>query len=225
MTARIKSPNAQRWLIAMVVLGLLIFTLSLSLLMVPYSSVIEENGGKDLTCLQTPYTKARAAAIVDSYNNEASAAARSLHLPGDLLFPIGYALLYSGLIGLIVRRQEGRWFRVGLIVLFLPFVAMALDWTENAFILRMLAIATEQSSAAIPAWMPVVGSITGTLKYLFLSLLTPLFGITLIMHSLITRQPTLTLRIGVTYIFAFGMFAFSLFQLFTEVVPCFGSSI
>lgn len=225
MTARIKSPNAQRWLIAMVVAGLAIFALSLSLLMVPYSSVIEESGGKDLTCLQIPYTKARAAAIIDSYNNEARSAARSLHLPGDVLFPIGYALLYSGLTGLIVRHQEGRWLRVGLVVMFFPFVAMVLDWVENAFILRMLTIATEQSTDAIPAWMPAVSGLVGTLKYLFLSLLTPLFGIALIVRSLVARQPALTVGLGVTYLFAFFMFAFSLFQLFTEVAPCLGTTL
>ena len=225
MTARIKSPNAQRWLIAMVVAGLAIFALSLSLLMVPYSSVIEESGGKDLTCLQIPYTKARAAAIIDSYNNEARSAARALHLPGDVLFPIGYALLYSGLTGLIVRHQEGRWLRVGLVVMFFPFVAMVLDWVENAFILRMLTIATEQSTDAIPAWMPAVSGLVGTLKYLFLSLLTPLFGIALIVRSLVARQPALTVGLGVTYLFAFFMFAFSLFQLFTEVAPCLGTTL
>jgi hypothetical protein len=209
----------------MVVAGLAIFALSLSLLMVPYSSVIEESGGKDLTCLQIPYTKARAAAIIDSYNNEARSAARALHLPGDLLFPIGYALLYGGLIGLIVRQQEGRWLRVGLIVMFFPFVAMVLDWVENAFILRMLTIATEQSTDAIPAWMPAVSGLVGTLKYLFLSLLTPLFGIALIVRSLVARQPALTVGLGVTYLFAFFMFAFSLFQLFTEVAPCLGTTL
>jgi hypothetical protein len=206
----------------MVIAGLLIFILSLSLLMIPYSSVIDGSGGKDLTCLQIPYTKARAAAVIDSYNDQARSAARSLHLPGDLLFPIGYALLYSGLIGLIARHQEGRWLRVGLVVMFFPFIAMVLDWVENAFILRMLTIATEQSAMAIPAWMPAVSGLVGTLKYLFLSLLTPLFGIALIVHILTTRQPAFTLGLGAIYLFAFGMFAFSLFQLFTDVVPCLG---
>ena len=224
MTARIKSPNAQRWLIAMVIAGLLIFAFSLSILMVPYSSLIDKSGGKDLTCLQIPYTKARAAAVIDSYNDEARSAARSLHLPGDLLFPIGYALLYSGLIGLIVRHQEGRWLHVGLIVMFFPFVAMALDWVENAFVLRMLTIANDRSTDAIPAWMPAVSGLVGTLKYVFLSLLTPLFGIALIARSLAARQPVITVGLGLTYLFAFAMFAFSLFQLFTDVAPCLGST-
>ena len=225
MTARIKSPNAQRWLIAMVIAGLLIFALSLSILMVPYSSVIEESGGKDLTCLQVPYTKSRAAVVIDSYNDEARSAARSLHLPGDLLFPIGYALLYSGLIGLIVRHQEGRWLHVGLIVMFFPFVAMVLDWVENAFILQMLTIAIDRSTDAIPAWMPAVSGLVGTLKYIFLSLLTPLFGIALIVRSLVTRQPAITVGLGLTYLFAFSMFGFSLYQLFTDVVPCLGPTL
>ncbi|MGB3717610.1 MAG: hypothetical protein WA996_24550 [Candidatus Promineifilaceae bacterium] len=222
MVTAIKSPHAVRWLIGMVVAGLAIFVLALSFLMVPYSGVIEEKGGKDLTCLQIPFTQSRAAAVINSYDDEARAAARSLHLPGDLIFPVGYALLYSGLIGLIVRRQEGRWLRVGAVVMLFPFVAMFLDWIENIFILRMLAIATEQSTANIPAWMPALGGLAGTVKYLFLSLLTPLFGLALIIWSVATRRPRLTLGLAITYLVAFGMFGFSLFQLFSEVPVCLG---
>lgn len=223
MTQFIQSAVGQRWLAAMVVAGLLIFILSLSTLMVPYSIVIEEQGGKDLTCLQLPFTQSRAAAVINSYDQEARAAARSLHLPGDLIFPVGYALLYSGLTALIIRRQEGRWLQVGLVVMFFPFVAMILDWAENFFILRMLAIASEQSVEAIPAWMPALGGLAGTLKYLFLSFLTPLFGLALIIWSVAKRRPPLTAGLGATYLFAFAFFGFSLFQLFTEIPPCLGT--
>ncbi len=223
MEAFIKSVNSGRWLAAMVVAGLLIFTLALSTLMVPYSNVIEEHGGRDLTCLQIPFTTSRAAAIIDSYDSEARTAARSLHLPGDLIFPLGYALLYSGLIGLVIRRQEGRWLRAGLLAMFLPFAAMALDWIENLFILRMLAVATEQSAAAIPAWMPALGGLAGAFKYLFLSLLTPLFGLAAILWSLISRRPALSAGLVIIYLVAAAMFGFSLFQLFTEIPPCLGA--
>jgi hypothetical protein len=206
----------------MVVVGLMIFASSLSLLMVPYSSVIEETGGKDLTCLQIPFTTARAAEIINSYSDDARSAARSLHMPGDLIFPMGYALLYSGLIGLIVRHQEGRWLQIGLVVMFFPFMAMVLDWIENAFILRMLAIAAEESAESIQAWMPALGGLAGTLKYAFLSLLTPLFGMAVIAKSIVTNQPRPTVGLAITYLLAFGMFAFSLFQLFTEIPPCLG---
>ncbi len=225
MTERIKSPKAILWLVAMVLTGSLIFTLSLSLLMVPYSRVIEENGGKDLTCLQIPFTKSRAATIINSYNSEARSAARSLHLPGDLLFPLGYSLLYSGLIGLITRGQEGHWLRIGMIIMFFPFVAMVFDWIENTFILRMLNITTEHSTDAISAWMPAAGGFAGSIKYLLLSLLTPLFGMVLIIQSLIIRRPRPTMVLGVTYLIAFGMFAFSLFQFFTDVTPCLRTSL
>jgi hypothetical protein len=219
----IRSAQAQRWLVAMVAAGLLIFVLALSMLMVPYSNVIEERGGSDLTCLQLPYTRSRAAAIISSYDSEARAAARSLHLPGDMIFPAGYALLYSGLIGLVIRRQQGAWLRVGLIVMLLPFAAMTLDWIENLFILRMLAISAERSADAIPAWMPALGSLAGTLKYLLLSLLTPLFGLALILWSTATRHPPLTASLAITYLVALTMFGFSLFQLFTEIPPCLGA--
>jgi len=207
----------------MVVFGLLLFVLALSTLMVPYSNVIEERGGKDLTCLQIPYTRARAAAVINSYDDEAWSAARALHLPGDLIFPVGYALLYSGLIGLIIRRQDGRWFQVGLVVMFFPFVAMVLDWIENIFILRMLAITAGQSTDAIPAWMPALGGLAGTLKYLFLSLLTPLYGLALIIWSVATRRPPMTVGLALTYLVSFSLFGFSLFQLFSEIPPCLGT--
>jgi hypothetical protein len=223
MEAFIRSAKAQRWLVAMVAAGLLIFVLALSTLMLPYSSVIEERGGRDLTCLQIPFTRSRAAAILDSYDGEARAAARSLHLPGDLIFPAGYALLYSGLIGLVIRRQQGRWLRLGLVVMFFPLAAMVLDWIENYFILRMLAVVAEQPTEAIPAWMPALGGLAGTLKYLFLSLLTPLFGLTAIIWSLVTRRPQLSPALAVIYLAASAMFGFSLFQLFTEIPPCLGA--
>lgn len=220
MLTTIKSPDAESWFIGMVVVGLLIFILALTFLMVPYSKVIEENNGNDLTCLQIPFTKSRAAAIIDSFNLEANAAARSLHLPGDLIFPIGYALLYSGLLGLIVCHQEDRWLRFGLIAMSFPIIAMVFDWIENFFIIRMLAIAIEQSTDNIPSWMPLIGGIAGSLKYLFLSILTPLSGILLIIRSAVTQQPELNLGIGLTYLFVLAMLGFSLFQLFTDVVPC-----
>ncbi|MGD8855586.1 MAG: hypothetical protein PVG33_04595 [Chloroflexota bacterium] len=222
METFITSPKSQRWLVAMVVVGLLIFILALSMLMVPYSSVIEERGGRDLTCLQIPFTRSRAAAILNSYDGEARAAARSLHLPGDLIFPIGYALLYAGLIGLVIRRLQGRWLRLGLLVMLFPLAAMVLDWMENYFILRMLAVAGEQSVGAIPAWMPALGGLAGALKYLLLSLLTPLFGLSAILWSVTTRRPPLSPGLIVIYLAALVMFCFSLFQLFTEVPPCLG---
>ena len=160
--------------------------------------------------------------MTNNYDDEARAAARSLNLPGDLIFLVGYALLFSGLIGLIVSQQEGRWLRVGLVVMFFLFVAMIFDWIENTFILRMLAIAIEQSTVSIPAWMPAIGGIAGTLKYLCLSLLTPLFGMTLIIWSIIARKPALTICRAITYLITFAMLGFSLYQLFTDVVPCLG---
>ncbi len=222
METLIRSPHAARWLAGMVVAGLVIFVSALSFLMIPYAGVIEERGGKDLTCLQVPFTQSRAAAVINSYDREARAAARTLHLPGDLLFPVGYALLYSGLIGLVVRQQEGWWLRAGLVVMLFPLAAMVFDWIENSLILRMLAIAVDQSTAAIPAWIPALGGFVGTLKYLLLSLLTPLFGLALIIWSVAIRRPRMTPGLAITYLVASGMFGFSVFQLFSEVLPCMG---
>jgi hypothetical protein len=53
-------------------------------------------------------------------------------------------------------------------------------------------------------------------------LLTPLFGLALIVWSVTTRQPRLSVGLAITYLVAFGLFSFSLYQLFTEVPPCLG---
>lgn len=216
----IKSPRSDRWFIGMVVVGLFIFSLSLAVLMVPYSAIIEENDGGDLTCLHVPFTTSRAAAILNSYNAEALEAARSLHFPGDLLFPVGYALLYAGLIGLLLRGQQGWWLRAGLVVLAMPFVAMLFDWIENLFILRMLAITAEEGAAAIPARLPLFGGIAGSLKYFALSVIGPLFGIALIIRSTLIRQPPLSRGLLVTYLVALLLLGFNLVQLITGVLPC-----
>lgn len=222
MKAFISSPRGQMWLWAAVVLGLVLFATALSTLMLPYSRIVEERSAQDLTCLQIPFTQARAASIVESYDAEANAAARTLHFPGDTLFPIGYALLYSGLIGLVARRQPEAWLRFGLWAMLFPVVAMVFDWTENFFIVQMLTIGADQGSAAIPAWMPLVGGIAGSLKYLSLSVLTPAYGLAAIGRSFITRRPPLTAGAVVTYVIVAGLLLFNLSQLFTGVLPCLG---
>ena len=212
------SDRGQRWLIGAALLGLVMFAFALSTLMLPYSRVIEERSPQDLTCLQIPFTQARATAIVESYDAEARAAVRALHFPGDTIFPVGYALLYSGLLGLIARRQTGAWRRVGLLAMLLPFGAMVFDWTENVFIVQMVNV-----EGAIPAWMPLLGSIAGSLKYLALSVLTPLYGLGAILRAVVARPTPLTVGALVTYAVAGSLLLFNLSQLFSGVLPCLGA--
>lgn len=70
--------------------------------------------------------------------------------------------------------------------------------------------------------MPVVGGLAWTLKYLFLSLLTPIFGMALIVWSVAARQPAFKFGFGITYLITFAMLGFSLYQLSTDVLPCLG---
>jgi hypothetical protein len=222
MTEFITSERSRAWFFAASILGLVLFGLALSTMMLPYSRIIEERSSQDLTCLHVPFTQARAAAIIDDYDSAARAAARSLHFPGDTLFPLGYALMYGGLIGLIVNRQEGVWLRVGAVVIFFPFVAMVFDWIENLFILRMLAIATSQSTSAIPGWLPLFGGIAGSIKYVVLSVLAPLYGIAAIVRSFAVRQTAVKLGLVVLDLVAAAWLVFNVYRLVSEVLPCFG---
>jgi hypothetical protein len=216
----LESRSSVPWLVGFALLGAALFVFALSTLMLPYSQIVEEASNEDLTCLQIPFTQARAAEIIESYDREAREAARALHLPGDLIFPVGYALLYSSLIGLIARRQKGRWLRWGVVAMLFPFLAMILDWTENAFIVRMLDISLSESTAAIPAWMPLAGGLAGSLKYLFLSLLTPLYGLGAIIHSLIRGERPLTWGPLLTYGIAGALLLFNVAQTVTQVPGC-----
>jgi hypothetical protein len=210
------------WLAVTAAAGLVLFALALTALMLPYSRAIEESGGKDLTCLHVPFTRARAAAIIDSYDDEARAAARALHFPGDTLFPVGYALLYGGLIGLVARQQEGRWLRVGAAVMLFPAAAMIFDWIENLFIVRMLTVSAGQSSAVIPGWMPLLGGLAGSIKYILLAIITPLYGIAAIARSPLHARAALSAGVIITYLIAFALLAFNFVQVVTGVLPCLG---
>jgi hypothetical protein len=220
MPSFLESRRSFVWLVGMAVVGATLFTLALTTLMLPYAQIVEENSDQDLTCLQIPFTRTRAAEIIKSYDRETRQAARALHLPGDLIFPVGYALLYSALVGLVARRQDEKWLRLGLVVMTFPFTAMILDWIENFFIVRMLTISLDASTAAIPGWMPLLGGIAGSLKYLFLSLLTPLYGLSAIIRSLLRREPTLTPGLLFTYALVAALLLFNFVQTFTQVPAC-----
>lgn len=205
------------YLIGGAVLGLLIFVLALTLLMLPYSRQIDESGGADLTCLQIPFTENKAQEIVASYGPEARAAARQLHLPGDLIFPVSYGLLYASLLALIVRKQEGSLLRLGMIAILFPLIAMIFDWLENLFILRMLVVYADPIRSA--PLLPLIGGIAGSIKYLFLSILTPLYGLAGIVALIVHRRIG-----GISQILLYGvilsLLLFNPYQLITSVLPC-----
>lgn len=220
MEAFITSGQSRKWLWLAMGAGLLIFSLSLSLLMLPYTRIIEDTSSEDLTCLHVPFTQERAARIIDDYDAGARAAARSLHFPGDTLFPIGYALLYGGLVGLIAGKQQGTWLKIGVIVVLFPVAAMVFDWIENIFIVQMIDIASQNSTAAIPTWMPLLSGISGSLKYVLLSVLTPIYGLTAIVKSIFERDDGLGLGILSLYLIAAMLLAFNFYRLVTDVLPC-----
>ncbi|GAB4576031.1 MAG: hypothetical protein Kow0077_30490 [Anaerolineae bacterium] len=222
MNRLLEAPRGSLWLGGMALAGLVIFSTALAALMLPYSRIIETQGGADLTCLHVPFTVERAAAILTTYDATAREAVRALHVPGDTLFPVGYALLYAGLVGLVAREQSGRWRALGRAAMWMPVAAMVLDWTENAFILRMVAITEAQGVEALPAWLPLLGGLAGSLKYLCLSMFTPLIGLSLIARSLVDRDSRPAHRTVVIYGVVAVMLLFNVGQVVTGVLPCLG---
>ena len=220
MQTFVTSQRGQWWLIGAAVLGLILFIGSLALLMVPYSQQIEAAGGADLTCLQIPFTRARAASLIDTYNQQARRAAIRLHLPGDMIFPVGYALLYGGLVGLVARRCTGWWQRTGLIVMFFPAGAALLDVIENLHIIAMINAASAGGTQAIPALLPLTGSLAGTLKYLLLSGLAPLWGLAAIGVRVLQARGKLSTGAWVTFAVAGLLLAASLVMSVGSVRAC-----
>lgn len=87
------------------------------------------------------------------------AARQSLYL--DFAFIPCYVLAFSGLTLLVTRGASGVWQRAGLVVLWLPIVAGALDVTENVSLLMSLPA----GGGALP-----VAAVCAGLKFLLLAI-------------------------------------------------------
>jgi hypothetical protein len=87
---------------------------------------------------------------------------------------------------------------------------------ENVFILRMLA---QSEGSAMLGWIPLLGGIAGSVKYLLLSVLTPLYGVAAV-ANLLRNRTALTIGAMLFYLFVVGMLLFNVYRLFSDVIPC-----
>lgn len=183
MQALIRWPRGAWLLSAMALAGVGVFAFSIGALMIPHSEALGDRL-PELTCLQVAFTPERAASIVTSFSAEQRQAIANLLVPGDVVFAWSYGLLLAGLVGLLARRLDGGWVRVGAVVMWLPIAASVLDVIEDLFLFETVGLLIENPAAIVPDRLPLFAGIAATLKYLVLAVVTPAYSVAGILHGL-----------------------------------------
>jgi len=167
----------------MALAGLGVFAFAIGVLMLPHSPALGDRL-PEMTCLQIAFTPIRATSIIMSFTYEQQVAMANLLIPGDATFAWGYGLVLAGLVGLLARRFDGAWSRVGAIVMWMPLAASALDVVEDLFLYAVVAQLIANPSGIVTAELPLLAGIAATLKYLALVVVTPVYSIAGILHGL-----------------------------------------
>lgn len=217
MRALIRSSRGGQVLSAMALAGVAIFAYAVGVLMLPYSPALGDRL-PELTCLQVAFTTVRATAIVMAFTYEQQVAIANLLIPGDVTFAWGYGFVLAGLVGLLARRLDGTWLRVGAIVMWMPLLASFLDVVEDVFLYAVVAQLVANPSIIVPGELPLAAGIAATLKYFALVVVTPAYSIAGILHGLrIDRRPTALLVYFLLLVACMSMIARPLQQ----IPPCF----
>jgi len=119
------------------------------------------------------FTKAKALEIINSWGDAQKLAARRSVL-FDFIFIVGYVLIFFSVTSLLSAWSKGKLRKSGQRAAVLPFIAGALDVTENMFLLLILA-----AGDFMPEVFPVIAGICASLKFALLAL-TVLFWIFLV---------------------------------------------
>ncbi len=172
----------------LVLSGLLIVGILIALW--PWNQIRKENaelwasGSKySIVSFELAFTKAKALEIMSSWGDAQKLAARKSILL-DFVFIGGYVLIFFSVTSLLSAWSKGKLRKSGQRAAILPFIAGALDVTENMFLLLILAAAE-----FMPDVFPVIAGICASLKFALL-VVTILFWILLVgakMASTFTR--------------------------------------
>jgi hypothetical protein len=176
MQTLLRMPRAPLTFSAMAAFGVIVFGLAVGVLMQPAVQIVGMERTSELVCLQLAFTPERAAAVVLAFPEEARIGIAQLLVPGDLALAWGYGFLLAGLTGLLTMRLTGGWFRVGAIIMWVPFVATTFDCIENAFLYAIVVPLAENPDAVIAAILPLMAGIVSTIKWIALCVVTPAFG-------------------------------------------------
>ena len=80
------------------------------------------------------------------------------------------------LIGLLVLRLPAEWQRSGAVAIWIPLLASLFDCIENLFLYSIVTDIAADPAAVIPALITIMAGSVATLKWIALSVATPLFG-------------------------------------------------
>jgi hypothetical protein len=196
MNALLRSSRGGLWFSAIALSGIAVFVFAISVLMLPHTELLGERRN-ELVCLQLAFTSVRATALLMTFSSEQQVAIANLLVPGDMVFAWFYGLLLAGLVGLLVRRLDGAWLRIGAVVIWLPLIASLFDVVEDAFLYAIVAQLVENPSMIVMKELPLIAGIAATLKYLLLAVAVPLFSVAGIVQGLRTDR-----RIGALVVYA-----------------------
>lgn len=113
-----------------------------------------------IVALQLAFTKENFANIIRQWGTSGVGAYQTATVWIDSWFPLAYALLLSSLIAVLTARAGGRATRFGRALFALPWLAMVLDWLENALHLILL-----HNPGELSATLVLVASLAAAIKW------------------------------------------------------------
>jgi hypothetical protein len=155
--------------------------------------------------------------VLLGFDDAELAALQQLLVPGDMIFAWGYGLVFFGVLGLLTARLSGRWQRVGAVIMWAPLLASLFDVFEDIGLHSMVTTVAGGDTGVLPA-VAMLTTISASLKYLFLAVVAPAYGIAGSVKALTTDH---RLRSIGLYVFVV-LVAFSMMQKpFSEIPACF----
>jgi hypothetical protein len=176
MQTLLRMPRAALIFSLLAVAGVLIFALAVGVLMQPAVQIVGMERTAELVCLQLAFTPERAAAVLLGFPVAARSGIAELLVPGDLALAWGYGLLLVGLLGLLVIRLPGAWFRIGSVLMWAPLLATLLDCLENAFLYAIVVGMVAAPDVLPAASATLAAGVVSSLKWIALCVVTPVFG-------------------------------------------------
>ena len=124
------------------------------------SGFVKMTGGANILDFQFGYTYEKAYDMLTALGVEGRTFYLTKILPMDFPFPLIYMLFFAGFIALLIKHTTQK--ETYRFILFIPVLAMLLDWTENIGEITLL-----NSYPILPEWAVLLASVSGMLKTIF----------------------------------------------------------
>lgn len=206
------------WLFGLVALGGLgLFILAVAVVMAGPAALIGERPAA-MTCLQVAFTPARMTAIILAFPEAIRQPIADLLVPGDMVLAFGYGFLLAGLTGLLAMRLPGAWFRSGALVMWAPLLGATLDCIEDIFLYTAIMQLIRDPAAELPLLVTLIAGSAATIKYLCISVVTPLYCFAGVLKGFQVDRSFTTILLYI--LVAIVMLSFVL-QPAQQIPPCF----